>query len=136
MDADQKQILNQYIQKIEIYKCSICELEGSEEEILEHLKTIENKGKFPFKENQRLPTGSLVKVKNNHEKSYSLTTIDGYFYTENHDICYYIHPKIATRDYDHYSRGEYGEYVHANEILNCRKIKELELKPKQNELLC
>ena len=134
MDADQKRILDQYVQKIEIYKCSICELEGSEEEILEHLKSIENLGKFPFREIRRLPTGSLVKVKNHRKNTYSLTNIEGYFYTEDHELCYNIHPKIVTRDYDHYSQGQFGEYVYSNEILNCRKIKELELKPEQDEL--
>lgn len=134
MVADQQQILNKYIQKIEIFKCSICGLEDSEIEILEHLSLIKKSGKFPFNEIRRLPTGSLVKVKNYRKNTYSLTNIDGYFYTEDHELCYIIHPKIVTKDYDHYLQGQFGEYVYANEILNCRKIKELELLPEQDEL--
>lgn len=120
-------IYSDYIEKSEIYKCSICELEGSEEEITDHLKEIERLGKFPFVEDRKLPTGSLIKVQNNYEDSYSLTNIVGYFYTLHHEICYYISPRVAVRDSDEYSFGEFGEYVYRNEILSCRKIKEKNL---------
>lgn len=133
MDANHQLILN-FIEKIEIYKCSICELEGSEQEIIEHLEKLKNLGKFPFIQHRHLPTGSLIKVKNNNKESYSLTNITGYFYTNYHELCYYINPKIITKNYCDHEHGEFGEYVYGNEVLNCKKIKESKLILEQEEL--
>lgn len=118
---------SEYIEKSEIYNCSVCGLKGSEKEIIEHLDNFQKLEKFPFCESNHLPTGSLIKVQNTYEDSYSLTNIVGYFYTYDHNICYYISPKVAVRDSDEYSYGDFGEYVYEDEILTHSKIKEKNL---------
>lgn len=124
----------EYINKSEIYTCVICNLRGSEKEINLHLEEIKNLKKFPFVEQHKLPIGSLIKVKNNRRNTCSLTTIVGYFYTTEHELCYNIYPKIITKDYNEYTYGEFGEYIHNDEIISYKDIKNKNYSLEQNSL--